>query len=252
MVVRGCCVAAIALAGALHPFPHFTEPNCARADFQSRGQTVRAELCRATRDAGAGRAVVILHGCGGFSTFDHRLATGLPNAGISTLYVDYFEPTPPPGSRGFCPGRTRPAAFDRRLVFSRWVEVVDDAGAVLARTRGIAPNRVGLVGWSLGGGLAIDVATLQSPRTFDAVVAFSAGSYGHTSAQLASLPPTLLLSGGRTDAVPLSSTLELYRAARAAGVKASLFVYPHGSHAWPREQGTVGIARAAHFLRANL
>ena len=171
---------------------------------------------------------------------------------MSTLYVDYFEPTPPPGSRGFCPGRTRPAAFDRRVVFSRWIEVVDDAGAALARTHGVAPNRVGLVGWSLGGGLAIDAAALQSPRTFNAVVAFSAGSYGHTSAQLASLPPTLLLSGGRTDAVPLSSTLDLYRAARAACVKASLFVYPHGTHTWPGAQGTAGIAHAAGFLRANL
>jgi fermentation-respiration switch protein FrsA (DUF1100 family) len=66
------------------------------------------------------------------------------------------------------------------------------------------------------------------------------------------MPPLLLLSGGTTDAVPLSWTLALYHAALSAGTKASLFVYPHGSHSWPRRQGTIGIARAARFLRAAL
>jgi hypothetical protein len=71
-----------------HPFPRFTEPNCLRADFPSEAQRVRAELCRATRDSAVGRAVVVLHGCGGFSTLDHRLAVTLADDGISTLYPD--------------------------------------------------------------------------------------------------------------------------------------------------------------------
>src|SRR5579859_1917774 len=67
-------------------FPHFG-PGCARADFTSGNTKVGAELCRATHGVAA---VVVLHGCGGFSTFDHRLASDLPAYGISTLDVDYF------------------------------------------------------------------------------------------------------------------------------------------------------------------
>src|SRR5262249_52884102 len=119
---------------ATRPFPRFHLRTCSRADFTSDGTRVRAELCRATRDASAGRAVVVLHGCGGFSTFDHRLAGALPQKGIATLYVDHFAPTPPPGTRGFCGGpRPRRPAFSRVDVFGRWQRVVLDAGVALRR-----------------------------------------------------------------------------------------------------------------------
>ena len=74
---------------------------------------------------------------------------------------------------------------------------------------------------------------------------FSTGSFGAESIASA-LPPTLLLSGGDTDAIPL------YRALRAAHVPAELYVYPHGSHNWPGKQGRTGIARAARFLKRYL
>jgi fermentation-respiration switch protein FrsA (DUF1100 family) len=66
------------------------------------------------------------------------------------------------------------------------------------------------------------------------------------------MPPTILLSGGAGDAVPLSWTLPLYRALRAARIPTALYVYPHGTHEWPGRQGTVGIERAVAFLRRYL
>ena len=234
------------------PFPHFTQRTCSRADFTSAGTRVRAELCRATTNRNAGLGVVVLHGCGGFDTFDHRLADTLPASGVTTLYVDYFGPTPVPGSQGFC--QTRGAgttAFRIFDVFARWQQVVIDAGGALRRTPGIDPRAVGLVGWSLGGGLAVETARTE-PGRFAAVAAFSTGGGRFGSSFPVKLPPTLLLSGGTHDAIPLSSTLALYDAARAAGTHVELFVYPHGSHNWPGRQGTQGIRRAAQFLRANL
>jgi len=250
LAVAALTVAAVAPSAAAHPFPRFTQRFCARDDFTSAGTRVRAEMCRATRDAAAGRAVVVLHGCGGFDTFDHRLADTLPLNGVSTPYVDYFAPTPPAGTRGWCSGggaARRPSRGDR---FARWARVVDDAVATLDRTRGVVPAHVGLVGWSLGGGVAVRVA--ETDPAVHAVAAFSTGFFGGGQTSLPHMPPLLLLSGGKTDAIPLSWTLALYSAARAAGTKVSLFVYPRGSHSWPRRQGTVGIARAARFLRARL
>jgi dienelactone hydrolase len=248
VLVLACVPAA---AAASHPFPRFAQPFCARADFTSAGTRVRAELCRATRDAAAGRAVVVLHGCGGFNTFDHRLADTLPLDGVSTLYVDYFAPTPPPGNRGWCSSALRVTQSPSRAErFSTWARVVNDAVAALDRTPAIVPARVGLVGWSLGGGLAVRVAETDS--AVHAVAAFSTGLFGGGPASVPHMPPLLLLSGGTTDAIPLSWTLALYHAARSAGTKVSLFVYPHGSHSWLGQQGTIGIARAARFLRAAL
>jgi dienelactone hydrolase len=237
-------------AAAAHPFPRFTQPFCTRDDFTSAGVHVRAELCRATRDTAAGRAVVVLHGCGGFDTFDHRLADTLPLDGISTLYVDYFAPTPPPGSKGWCSGPRPRRPSQRADLFTKWDRVVGDAVALLDRTRLVVPAHVGLVGWSLGGGLAVGAA--ETDDHVRAVAAFSTGLFAGGQTHVARLPPLLLLSGGTSDAIPLSWTLALYRAARAAGTDASLFVYRHGSHSWPGRQGTIGIARAARFLRAVL
>src|SRR5438105_3292933 len=102
LLTGAVCLATLAGSSAAQAFQHFGS-GCSRDDFRSVGGRVRAELCRAP--AGATRAVVILHGCGGFSTFDHRLAVELPRYGISTLDVDYFEPTPPSGRKGFCDAR---------------------------------------------------------------------------------------------------------------------------------------------------
>jgi dienelactone hydrolase len=228
-------------------FPHFGA-ECSRADFPSGGTTIRAELCRAAAGSRPGRAVVVLHGCGGFSTFDHRLVTELPSFGVSTLDVDYFVPTPPPGTKGFCNARSR-----AREAFPRWVEVAQDAGRAL-REGGVAPRSgVGIVGWSLGGAVAIQAAAAPpGQRVFAAVAGFSTGSFGATPAFAALLPPTILLSGGTTDAIPLADTLPLFRALRAAHVPSSLYVYPHGSHDWPGRQGTLGIRHAAAFLRGHL
>jgi dienelactone hydrolase len=206
---------------------------------------VRAEFCRAA--GGSGGAVVVLHGCGGFSTFDHRIVTGLPAYGISTFDVDYFGLTPPVGHKGFCGGGGGGRDFN---VFGVWTQIAIDAGAKLRQLPGV--RRVGIVGWSLGGGVAVRAAVAaHSLRPFGALVGFSTGAFGAESVA-SELPPTILLSGGRTDAIPLQETLPLYQALKADHVPAALFVYPHGSHYWPGRQGTLGIKHAAAFLRRYL
>lgn len=188
----------------------------------------------------------MLHGCGGFSTFDHRLVTSLPAYGISTYDVDYFGLTPPTGGKGFCNGAGG-RGFD---VFGIWRQIAVDAGRALLRLPGV--RHVGIVGWSLGGGVAVQAAVAaHSSHLFGALVGFSTGAFG-AQAYARDLPPTILLSGGSTDAIPLQQTLPLYRALVAAHVPAALFVYPHGSHEWPGRQGTEGIAHAAAFLRRHL
>jgi dienelactone hydrolase len=237
----GCAALALATAANGGGFPRFGG-GCMRDDLSIAGNTVRAELCRAPSPSS--RAVVVLHGCGGFSTFDHRIVTTLPKDGISTLDVDYFGLTPPPGTKGFCnAGGSIGGAFEL------WIRTVSAAAAKLRATPGISSRGVGIVGWSLGGGVA--VAAAERLHTFDALAGFSTGSFGAESGA-AALPPTILLSAGKTDAIPLAETLPLYRALRRAHVPASLYVYPRGSHNWPGAQGAAGIAQAAAFLHRYL
>ena len=87
---------------------------------------------------------------------------------------------------------------------------------------------------------------------FKALVGFSVGAFGPILDHAGALPPSLLLSGGRHDAIPLSDTRLLYERIRRAGVPAALYVYPGGTHQWPGKQGTAGIRRAFPFLRHYL
>lgn len=236
-MLRALLLGAALLAATARPFPHFGA-GCARADFRSAGTLIRAERCG---PASGRRAVIVLHGCGGFSTFDHSLVADLPRFGITTLDVDYFAPTPPPGTKGYCSVWTHKADL-----FGTWQRVAADAAASLRRSFA----RVGAVGWSLGGGVVV-AAAAAGGRPFAAIAGFSTGAF-HAQGEAGRLPPTILLSGGVHDAIPLRETRPLYEALRAAHVPAELYVYPHGSHDWPGRQGALGIAHAAAFLRRYL
>lgn len=201
-----------------------------------------AEFCQAKASKGTA-AVVVLHGCGGFSTFDHRVATTLPDFGIATLYIDYFRLTPPPNKRGFCRG-----GGDAATAMPTWIQIVNDAGAMLRKRRHVPA--VGVAGWSLGGDLALAVTSASPPlrRSFAATAGFSADSRAATHPTW--LPPTILLFGG-TEKPPLRHAFELRHKLRSR-LPLALYIYAGGTHEWRGRQGAAGIAKAATFLRAHL
>ena len=93
-------------------------------------------------------------------------------------------------------------------------------------------------------------APRPAPRElFRALVSYSGGAFGPVLNGAGRLPPTLVLSAGTTDAVPLADALALHRALVAHRVPTSLYVYPHGSHSWPGAQGRAALRRTEAFLR---
>lgn len=247
LVAAVCPAAGSGSSASLPPFPRISSL-CHRADFSSSGRSVRAALCRPANSARL-PAVVVLHGCGGFGGIDEVLARDLPSHGVATYYIDYFGLTPQPSKRGFC-GSPR-----IETSFATWQRIVVDATTALKRMPGIDPTRVGAIGWSLGGGLALLTGEYGAGTTplrhspFHALVVLSA--FDH-SAQVAALPPTLVLSGGSGDAVPVSDARALYRSLQAAHVRAVLHVYPHGTHQWKGRQRLAGERWTFDFLRRYL
>ncbi|MGB2951865.1 MAG: prolyl oligopeptidase family serine peptidase, partial [Gaiellaceae bacterium] len=158
--------------------------------------------------------------------------------------------TPAPSKRGFCGAHGAIGA-----AFATWQRIVVDAAKALERTPGIDPRRVGALGWSLGGGLALVTAEYGSGSTalrhspFHALVVLSAFD---ASTEVASLPPTLILSGGRGDAVPVADAVALYHALRRAHVPAVLHVYAHGNHSWKHRQRIAAERWTFAFLRRYL
>ena len=258
------CVAAAALAtlGAIAPggeatraraasLPRFPSisPLCHRTDFESQGRTVRAALCRPAGGATM-PAAIVLHGCGGMGGIDGVLARDLPAHGVAAYYIDYFGLTPAPSKRGFC------GAGDAiGQAFPVWQQIVVDATRALARIPGIDPSRIGAVGWSMGGGLALLAAQYGAGSTplrrspFRALVVLSTFD---ESSNARALPPTLVLSGGRHDIVPASEAVALYHTLKQAHVPAELHVYPNGNHNWKGRQRIAGERWTFSFLRRYL
>jgi dienelactone hydrolase len=230
-------IATLAFGANPRPFPSFGS-GCTRADFRNAGTLVRAERCG---PATGRRGVVVLYGCGGFDTFDHSLAVDLPRFRIATLYVDYFAPTPPARPGAFCSLWT-----DSKRLFPKWEATVIQAGQVLARRF----THVGVVGWSLGAGLA--VASAERSRVFKAVAAFSAIAYPQVLAGANKLPPSVFLTGGSRDIVKPINADRLAAAAERAHVTTQLFDFGSGVHDWPGRQGETGRNVAAKFLVHHL
>ena len=232
---------------SLPPLPRIA-PSCLESDFASAGYAVRARLCLPDGASATRRVpgVIVLHGCGGFGTLDQTLAHRLFEHGIATYYVDYFGLTPPPGRKGFCN-----AHGAVRNAFAIWLRIAHDATAALRRIPAVDPKRVGAVGWSLGGGLALTAAE-SYPHLFATLVLFSAFAFGPELQEVGRLPPTLVLSGGSGDAVPVADAVTLYRTLRRDHVAAELRVYPHGNHQWKHTQFSAGLRWTVAFLRRYL
>ena len=232
-------VAAGSAGAAAQGFPHFGA-GCARADFRSGDATVRAERCG---PASGPRAVIVLHGCGGFGTFDHTLAVDLPRFGIATLDVDLFARTPPPGTKGFCDE-------SRRRLDGSVSDLGTDRGGcgpvaahplcarrrrrLVARRRGRDRDRRGS-------------PPVRRPRGLLGVCPRRPRWRAPDSCRRRSSS-----TAATHDIVPPRNARELYAAATRDHVASALFVYPDGSHGWPGEQGVAGRRRAAGFLLRHL
>lgn len=230
----------------LPPLPKIAS-SCVESDFTTDSRTVRARLCPdGASPARRVPAVIVMHGCGGFGTLDQTLAHRLPEHGIATDYVDYFGLTPPPSRKGFCDAHRAVQG-----AFATWLRIARAATQALEHTPAVDAKHVGAVGWSLGGAVSL-IAAERYRRLFAALVVFSAAAFGPDQQDVAGLPPTLVLSGGSGDVVPVADAVALYRALRREHVTAELRVYPHGNHQWKHAQFAAGLRWTVGFLGRQL
>jgi acetyl esterase/lipase len=229
-------------------------------------------IYRPDKDKDTGAAVIICPGGGYWNLYwqleGEEVAAWLNSIGVTGMILKYRVPRRPDEVRGE-PAR-RPLQDAQRAVS-------------LVRSRasewGIHPQRIGMVGFSAGGHLAIDTATSFEKRTYEPIDAvdqvscrpdFAIPAYsGYLKAKdkdeiapgltvPSSTPPVFLVHGSDDIVSPPEGSVVMYLALKRAGVPAELHMYAGTTHdfgvrafdrpfaawtvacaAWMRDQGFI-------------
>jgi dienelactone hydrolase len=199
------------------------------------------------RPAAAGRrpAVVFLHGCGGLvsrstgalSSRETDWARRLNATGYGVLLVDSFTPRRQ--------GEMCSAANYDASVYARRAQDAYGALAYLQAQDAVSPDRVGVIGWSQGGGTVLN--TIGTPSLgrpvplarpdFRAAVAFYPAlcSDKRLSAAWTTTIPLLVLVGDGDVWTPAAPCQSVLAAAVSRGARVTMQVYPGAFHDfdWP-------------------
>lgn len=191
------------------------------------------------RFGAAGPRVYLLHGSDGLSNAGRYqfAAQTIASAGYTVLLPRYFEAT----------GDSRARYGDIRSKFPTWSRALE---AVLADPPfGTDPGRAAVVGFSLGGALALSLASRSS--RIQAVVNF----FGFEPAGLGEgsrLPPTLILHGSADRVVPVDNAISIERLIRSQGGTVESRIYPGEGHGLSLASWPDAVNRTQDFLRRHL
>jgi acetyl esterase/lipase len=199
---------------------------------------------RPAKDKDTGTAVLICPGGGYWNLYweleGEEVAAWLNSVGVTGIILKYRVPRRPDEPKGE-PAR-RPLQDAQRavsLVRSR------------AKEWGIAPGRIGIVGFSAGGHLAVATATGFEKRTYEpvdeidkvscrpdfAIPVYSGYLRAKDKDELApglripkGTPPMFLVHGGADIISDPENSVVLYRALKRAGVPVELHIYAGAAH----------------------
>jgi dienelactone hydrolase len=206
--------------------------------------TVTGDLYLPPKASGPVPAMVLMHGSGGLQgptgTNIRKWASTFAGWGVAALVVDVFGP------RGIKETGTNQGQL------SAWADVADSLAAlkVLSADPRIDKNRIGVVGWSRGGGTAFKTAletVRKSVITDDVKFALHVTFYGDATVQYrdraTDKSPMLFLHGEADNYVVIGPTREFADWAQSQGNPVSFISYPKTYHDFDVQGQFQGFAK---------
>jgi carboxymethylenebutenolidase len=133
--------------------------------------------------------------------------------------------------------------LSRGLPHDRAMADLKNAFKYLATRKDVDAKRIGVVGWCMGGGFALDLG-LAEPRIAATVI-----NYGHLVADPAAVKPLtspILGNFGEKDqGIPPTDVEAFEKALKAAGKSSDIKIYPGAGHAFMNPNNTQGYVKAA-------
>ncbi len=129
----------------------------------------------------------------------------------------------------------------------------------LAKQKNVVPQKIGAIGWCMGGGYSLDVAIMEPRLAADVI------HYGHLATEPDSLKqinaPVLGIFGGKDRGITPEDVKKFEQTMKQMGKKIEVVSYPNAGHAFENPNNKAGYKpedaadawkKTVDFLAANL
>ncbi|HET9695499.1 MAG TPA: dienelactone hydrolase family protein [Terriglobales bacterium] len=186
-------------------------------------------------------AVIAIHGSTGMAeSFSDQPARMLAGNGYCVFLLHYFDRT----------GTGVATKQEMHDLFPDWMSVISDSIAYVNQLSQVQPDRVGLIGISLGAYLALSLGATDS--RVKAVVDFCGGLPEELAAQCAAMPPTLILHGEKDESVPVAEAHKIERLMQRTNSAYEIKIYPGAGHFFSGPTMLDAAQRTLAFLKKHL
>lgn len=170
-------------------------------------------------------AMILIHGAevhgAGYHNME-QVCEDLAAQGYYAEMIEYYAP-----GEEVVPGEREKV----RQSFVGWVKKLHEGLDALGKNPAVDPKRIGVMGYSLGGMLALSLGARYSDRVA-AVVDYYGPVPPSVKENAATMPPTLIIHGGKDRLVLAKESRELDQILTSAGRPHQLKLYPDADHAF--------------------
>jgi len=209
--------------------------------FESGSKLIRLDCFLPSANGQRFPAVIGLHGSGGGHASMSDPAGLLATQGFAVYVLHYFD-------------RTETTEIDGLQTIIRhypvWMKTLWDAVSFVARQSQVDPERIGLLGFSLGGYLAVSAASIDA--RVRAVVEFFGGLPKEMKFFMRRLCPVLILHGAEDKTVPVQEAYHLQQVLEKKQIPYEMQIYPGVGHGFSGEIWRDAGLRTLNFLNKYL
>lgn len=202
--------------------------------YKSGDDTVQGILY-APEGKGPFPAIIVVHEWWGLNDWVKEQASKLAGEGYVALAIDLYR-----GKVAASPDEAH--ELMRGVPEDRATRDLRAAFSFLASQPNVKKDRIGSIGWCMGGGYALDVA-LEEPTLAATVI-----NYGHLATDTDALKkinaPILGLFGGQDRGIPPSDVQKFAQQLKQLGKKVDVTVYPDAGHAFENPNNKDGYRPA--------
>jgi carboxymethylenebutenolidase len=209
--------------------------------FETGGKDIRLDCFLPDANGQRFPAVIALHGSGGGHASMADPARLLAEQGFAVYVLHYFDRT----------GTTEVDGLQTIFLhFPVWMKTLWDAVSFVARQPQVDPERIGLLGFSLGAYLALSASAIDS--RIQAVVEFFGGMPKEMKFFTRRLCPVLILHGEQDRTVPVEEAYHLQQLLEKKQIAYEMQIYPGVGHGFSGDIWRDAGLRTLAFLEKRL